>query len=63
MDLTRNQYQNMSREELIQELPDINSSFANDINTKLSNPEEMFNDFLSKYDKVTSELQQCKTFN
>ena len=53
----------MSREELIQELPDINSSFANDINTKLSNPEEMFNDFLSKYDKVTSELQQCKTFN
>ena len=32
MDLTRNQYENMSREGLIQELPDINSSFANDQN-------------------------------
>ena len=53
----------MSKEELIQELTDINSSFVNDINTKLSNLEEKFNDFLSKYDKVNSELQQCKKFN
>ena len=50
----------MSKEELIQELTDINSSFVSDINTKLSNLEEKFNDFLSKYDNVNSELQQCK---
>ena len=62
MVLTRSQYENMSKEELIQELTDINSSFVNDINTKLSNLEEKFNDFLSKYDKVNSELQQCKKF-
>ena len=27
---------------------------------KLSNLEEKFNEFLSKYDTVNSELQQCK---
>ena len=31
--------------ELIQELKDINSSFVNDINTKLSNLEKKFNDY------------------
>ena len=40
MILTRSQYENMSKEDLIQELTDINSSFVNDINTKLSNLEE-----------------------
>ena len=63
MVLTRSQYENMSKEELIQELTDINSSFVNDINTKLSNLEEKFNDFLSKHDSVNSELEQCKKFN
>ena len=63
MVLTRSQYENMSKEELIQELTDINSSFVNDINTKLSNLEEKFNDFLSKHDSVNSELQQCKKSN
>ena len=63
MALTRSLHENMSKEQLIQELTDINSSFVNDINTKLSNLEEKFNDFLSKYDKVNSELQQCKKFN
>ena len=63
MALTQSHYENMSKEELIQELTDINSSFVNDINTKLSNLEEKFNDFLSKYDNVNSELQQCKKFN
>ena len=63
MVLTRSQYENMSKEELIQELTDINSSFANDINTKLRNLEEKFNDILSKYDNVNSELQGCKKFN
>ena len=56
MVLTRSQYENMSKEELIQELTDINSSFANGINTKLRNLEEKFNDILSKYDNVNSEL-------
>ena len=45
MVLTRSQYENMSKEEFIQELTDINSSFVNDINTKLSN---LFNEFVSK---------------
>ena len=63
MVLTQSQYQNMSKEELIQELTDIDINFINDINTKLSNLEEKFNDFLSKYDNVNSELQQCKKFN
>ena len=63
MILTRSQYENMTKEELIQELTDINSSFVNDINTKLSNLEEKFNDFLSKHDNVSSELQYCKKFN
>ena len=49
MVLTGSQYENMSKEELIQKLRDINSSFVNDINTKLT--------------KVNSELQQCKKFN
>ena len=47
MVLTRIQYENVSKKELIQELTDINSSFVNDINTKLSNLEEKNNDFLS----------------
>ena len=54
MVLTRSQYETMSKEELIQELTDINSSSVNDINTKLSNLEEKFNDFLSKYDNINS---------
>ena len=60
MVLTRSQYEIMSKEELIQELIDINSSFVNDINIKLSNLEEKFNDFLSKYDNVNSDFQQYK---
>ena len=63
MVLTRSQYKNMSKEELIQELTDINSSFVNNINAKLTDLSERFNEFTSKYDKVCSELQQCKSFN
>ena len=62
MVLTRNQYENMSNEELIQELTNINLSFANDINAILSGLPEKFNEFASKYDKVYSELQQCKSY-
>ena len=53
----------MSKEELIQELTDINSSFVTDINAKLTDLSERFNEFTSKYDKVYSELQQCKSLN
>ena len=60
---TRSQYENMSKEELIQELTDINSSLVKNINAKLTDLSEMFNKFTSKYDKVYSELQQCKSFN
>ena len=63
MVLTRSQYKNMSKKELIQELTAINSSFVIDINTKLTDLSERFNEFTSKYDKVYSELQQCKSFN
>ena len=63
MVLTRSQYENMSKEELTQELTDINSSFANDINAELTDLSERFNKFTSKYEKVYSELQQCKSFN
>ena len=63
MVLTRSQNENMSKEELIQELTNINSSFVNDINAKLSDLSNRFNEFTSKYDKVFSELQQCKSYN
>ena len=62
MVLTRSQYENMSKEELIQELPEINSNFVNGINAKLTGLLERFNEFTSKYDKVYSELQQCRSF-
>ena len=52
----------MSEEELIQELTDINSSFGNDINAKLTDLPERFNEFTLKSD-VYSELQLCKSFN
>ena len=53
----------MSKEELIQELTNINSGFANSINEKLSDLSDRFNECTSKYDKVYSELQQCKSYN
>ena len=63
MVLTCSQYENPSKEEVMQELTDINSSFGNDINAKLTSLLEKFNEFTSKYDEVYSELQQCKSFN
>ena len=63
MVLTQSQYENMSKEELIEELTNINSSFVNDINAKLIDLLDRFNEFTSKYDKVYSELQQCKSYN
>ena len=53
----------MSKEELIQELTNIKSSFDNNINAKLTDLSDRFNEFTSKHDKVYSELQQCKSYN
>ena len=63
MVLTRSQYENMSKEELTQELTDINSSFANDINAKLTDLSERFNKFTSKYDKVYSLISLPGSFS
>ena len=48
MVLTRSQYENMSKEELIQELSDINSSFVNGIDAKLIGLLGKFNEFTPK---------------
>ena len=42
-------------EELIEELTNINSSFVNNMNAKLSALSNSFNKFASKYDEVYSE--------
>ena len=59
MVLTRSQFENMSKEELIQELANINSSFVNNINAKLTDLCDRFDEFTSKCDKVFPELKQC----
>ena len=48
MVLSRSQYRNMSKEEVIQELTDLNSSFVNNINAKLTDLSDRFNEFTSK---------------
>ena len=63
MALNRSQYENMTKEELIQELTDLNSSFVNDINAKLTDFLEKFDELTLKYDKVYSKMQQRKSFN
>ena len=45
MVLNRNQYENINNEELIQELDDINSRFVNNINAKLTELSEKFDEF------------------
>ena len=63
MVLTRSQYENISKEELIQELTNTYSSFVNDKNAKLTDLSDRFNEFTSKCDKVYSGLLQCKSYN
>ena len=62
MVLTQSQNKNKSKEELIWELTNINSNFVNYINAKLTDLSDRFNKFRSKYDKIYSELQQCKSY-
>ena len=54
MILTWSQYENMGKEELVQELT-INSSFVNNINAKRSDLPDRFNKIMSKYDKAYSK--------
>ena len=55
MVLTRSQYENMSKEELIQELTDINSSFVNDINAKLTSLKGL----TSLHQSMTKSILSC----
>ena len=52
MVFTRSQMKKISRDELVEELP-----ILSDVSSKLSELIEKFNDFVSKHDKVYSELQ------
>ena len=51
MVFTRSQAENMSRDELVEELLKLS-----DVSTKLSELTEKFNDFVSKHNKIYSEL-------
>ena len=61
MVLTRSQYENMRKEELIQELNNINSSFVNDKNAKLTELSDRFNEFTSKYDILSCNNVKATT--
>ena len=58
MVFTRSQTENMSRDELVEELLKLL-----DVSTKLSELTEKFNDFVSKHDKIYSELQISRNCN
>ena len=51
----------MSKEELIQELNNINSSFVNDKNAKLTELSDRFNEFTSKYDILSCNNVKATT--
>ena len=55
---TKSQTENMSRDELVEELLKLS-----DVSTKLSELTEKFNDFVSKHDKIYSELQISRNCN
>ena len=55
MIFTRSQTKNMSRDKLVEEL--LKLSY---VSSKLSDLAKTFNDFISKYDKVYSELQRSR---
>ena len=55
MVLTQSQYENMSKEELIQELTDINSSFINNINAKLT----CLKSLTSSHQNMTKSILSC----
>ena len=57
---TRTQYENMSKEELIQELTVINSSFVNNINAKLI---VLSKDLTSLHRNMTKSILNCSNVN
>ena len=52
---TRNQLENLSKDELIDEVLSL-ENFKNDINMKFSELNDRFNNFESKYEMVNSNL-------
>ena len=58
MVFTRSQTENMSRDKLVEEPLKLS-----DVSSKLSELTEKFNDFVSKHDKIYSELQISRNCN
>ena len=58
MVFTRSQTENMSRDELVEELLKLS-----DVSAKPSELTEKFNDFVSKHGKIYSELQISRNCN
>ena len=52
---TRSQLENLSKDELIDEVLSL-ENFKNDINMKFFEPNDRFNDFEAKYEMVNSNL-------
>ena len=52
---TRNQLENLSKDDLIDEVLSL-ENFKNDINVKFSELNDRFNDFEAKYEMVNSNL-------
>ena len=61
---TRSQLENLSKDELIDEVLSL-ENFKNDINVKFSELNDRFNDFEAKYEMVNSNLlitRRCNDF-
>ena len=64
MERTRNQLENLLKDELIDEVLSL-EYFKNDINAKFSEPNDCFNDFQAKHERVNSNLsilRRCNDF-
>ena len=59
---TRSQLENLSKDELIDEVLSL-ENFKNNINTKLSELNDRFNNFQEKYEMVNSKLSISKCCN
>ena len=59
---TRNQLENLSKDDLIDEVLSL-ENFKNDINVKFSELNDRFNDFEAKYEMVNSNLSITRRFN
>ena len=59
---TRSQLENLSKDELIDEVLSL-ENFKNDINVKISELNNRFNDFEAKYEMVSSNLSITRRCN